>query len=129
MAAVDVCRRLDVAFVGVAYYYLTQDTPEGNFGDLRAAGQMTAKSSKGAFLEAVRDHRVWALFVAYGCCFGIEITMENVIVLYLLDYFEYFKQIDPGQALKRRACSLRCSADEHLRARWGAGWRSYRVCC
>jgi NNP family nitrate/nitrite transporter-like MFS transporter len=43
---------------------------------------------------------VWALFVAYGCCFGIEITMENIIVLYLLDYFEYFKQMDGGQALK-----------------------------
>src|SRR5262245_44560076 len=27
------------ALVGVAYYFLTQDTPEGNFSDLRAAGK------------------------------------------------------------------------------------------
>jgi len=88
------------ALVGVAYYFLTQDTPEGNFRDLQAAGKLSRKSSSGAFLEACRDHRVWALFVTYGCCFGIEITMENIIVLYFLDYFEYFKQMDTSQALK-----------------------------
>jgi NNP family nitrate/nitrite transporter-like MFS transporter len=88
------------ALVGVAYYFFTQDTPEGNFGELRAAGKLTARSAHGAFLEACRDHRVWALFVAYGCCFGIEITMENIIVLYLLDYFDYFREMDRGQALQ-----------------------------
>jgi NNP family nitrate/nitrite transporter-like MFS transporter len=88
------------AVVGVAYYFFTQDTPEGNFSDLRAAGKLTKKTTQGTFLEACRDHRVWALFVAYGCCFGIEITMENIIVLYLLDYFEYFKQMESAEALK-----------------------------
>src|SRR5829696_5289089 len=29
------------AFIGVAYYFFTQDTPEGNFGELRAAGKLT----------------------------------------------------------------------------------------
>jgi NNP family nitrate/nitrite transporter-like MFS transporter len=52
------------------------------------------------FLEVCRDRRVWALFVLYGCCFGIEITMENIIVLYLLDYFDYFKQMEGGHALR-----------------------------
>jgi NNP family nitrate/nitrite transporter-like MFS transporter len=88
------------AIVGIAYYFFTQDTPEGNFSDLRAAGELTKKSAQGTFLEACRDHRVWALFVVYGCCFGIEITMENIIVLYLLDYFEYFRQMNSAQALK-----------------------------
>jgi NNP family nitrate/nitrite transporter-like MFS transporter len=88
------------AAVGVAYYFFTQDTPEGNFADLRTAGKLTRRSTRGGFLEACRDHRVWALFVAYACCFGIEITMENVIVLYLLDYFDYFKQMDAAHALK-----------------------------
>src|SRR3990172_6148983 len=41
-----------------------------------------------------------SLFVTYGCCFGIEITIENIIVLYFLDYFNYFKQMDAGQAMK-----------------------------
>jgi NNP family nitrate/nitrite transporter-like MFS transporter len=63
-------------------------------------GRVTARRAQGTLLEACRDRRVWALFVAYGCCFGIEITMENIIVLYLLDYFDYFKQMDHGRALK-----------------------------
>jgi NNP family nitrate/nitrite transporter-like MFS transporter len=88
------------ALAGIAYYLFTQDTPDGNFRELRAAKKLSAKASHGTFLEACRDYRVWALFVAYGCCFGIEITMENIIVLYLLDYFDYFKQMNHGQALK-----------------------------
>ncbi len=110
------------AFIGVAYYFFTQDTPEGNFGELRAAGKLTAKSSQGAFLEAVRDHRVWALFVAYGCCFGIEITMENIIVLYLLDYFDYFKQMDHGQALKMAGLLASFFGLMNIFARSLGGW-------
>src|SRR5215213_5748214 len=88
------------AAVGVAYYFLTQDTPEGNFRDLRRNGQMTTASTREGFAEVCRDHRVWALFVAYACCFGIEITIENVIVLYLLDYFEYFNNVSGSDPLK-----------------------------
>jgi NNP family nitrate/nitrite transporter-like MFS transporter len=86
---------------GVAYFFLTQDAPEGNFKELRAAGKLPDKrQSTGAFLEAFRDHRVWALFVVYGACFGIELTINNVAVLYFLDYFDYFQQMDAVAALK-----------------------------
>lgn len=85
---------------GVAYYFLTQDAPEGNFEELRAAGKLPErKSTKGGFLSACRDYRVWALFVIYGACFGIELTINNVAALYFLDYFEYFKQMDPLKAV------------------------------
>jgi NNP family nitrate/nitrite transporter-like MFS transporter len=43
---------------------------------------------------------VWALFVVYGACFGIELTINNVAVLYFLDYFDYFQQMDAVAALK-----------------------------
>jgi NNP family nitrate/nitrite transporter-like MFS transporter len=86
---------------GVAYYFFTQDTPEGNFKDLRAAGKMpNKKQSTGAFVEACKDRRVWALFVIYGACFGIELTVNNVAALYFLDYFDYFQQMDAVTALK-----------------------------
>jgi len=88
------------ALVGVAYYFLTQDTPEGNFRELRAAGKLSRKSAQGTFLEACRDHRVWALFVVYAACFGIELTINNVAVLYFVDYFDAFKQMDAVSALK-----------------------------
>ncbi len=88
------------ALVGVAYYFLTQDTPEGNFAELRAAGKLSKKSAEGTFLEACRDYRVWALFVVYGACFGIELTINNIAVLYFVDYFDAFKQMEPVTALK-----------------------------
>jgi NNP family nitrate/nitrite transporter-like MFS transporter len=88
------------ALVGVAYWFLTQDTPEGNFRELRAAGKLSSKSAKGTFLEACRDRRVWALAVVYGACFGIELTINNVAVLYFVDYFDEFKRMDPIKALQ-----------------------------
>lgn len=73
---------------GIAYYFFTQDTPDGNFKDLRARGLMDpVKANKGAFWEACKDRRVWALFVAYGACFGVELTIDNIAALYFIDYF------------------------------------------
>ena len=75
--------------VGVAYYFLTQDSPNGNYRDLRARGLMPdSAGSKGSFLEAARDPRVWALFVIYGACFGVELTINNIAALYYYDRFE-----------------------------------------
>jgi MFS transporter, NNP family, nitrate/nitrite transporter len=73
---------------GIAYYVFTEDTPDGNFSELRARGQLASRSkSTNNLMEAVRDKRVWALFVIYGCCFGIELTIDNVAALYFADYF------------------------------------------
>jgi NNP family nitrate/nitrite transporter-like MFS transporter len=76
--------------MGVVYYFFTQDTPEGNLKDLRKTNpeyKVKAKESKGSFLSACKDYRVWVLFLAYGACFGIEITIDNIATLYFVDYF------------------------------------------
>lgn len=87
--------------LGAVYCRFTQDCPEGNYRDLRAAGKMPPKKqTKGSFIAACRDVRVWALFVAYAACFGIELTIKNVAALYFIDYFDAFKQMDSTQALK-----------------------------
>jgi MFS transporter, NNP family, nitrate/nitrite transporter len=74
---------------GIAYYFLTQDTPSGNFKELREAGVDigTKSSAKGTFLMACKDSRVWALFFLYAACFGIELTINNIAALYFIDYF------------------------------------------
>jgi NNP family nitrate/nitrite transporter-like MFS transporter len=73
---------------GIAYYYLTQDTADGDFKALRARGEMTGGSSaNGAFAAAARDPRVWALFVIYAACFGMELTIDNIAALYFTDNF------------------------------------------
>lgn len=76
-----------IAVTGVAYFFLTQDTPAGDFKELRAAGKHPAKGKGGSFLDAAKDSRVWALFILYGACFGIELTINNVAALYFTDYF------------------------------------------
>jgi NNP family nitrate/nitrite transporter-like MFS transporter len=76
--------------MGLVYYFFTQDTPEGNVSDLRQTNpeyKAKAKDSKGSFLSASRDYRVWVLFLAYGACFGIEITIDNIATLYFVDNF------------------------------------------
>ena len=75
--------------VSIAYYFLTQDCPEGNYKDLRARGIMPPSSAvKGTFMEAAQDYRVWALFVIYGACFGVELTINNIAALYYYDHFQ-----------------------------------------
>jgi NNP family nitrate/nitrite transporter-like MFS transporter len=64
---------------GVAYYRLTEDTPDGRPFEPRTGGR--------AFWEAAGDYRVWLLFLLYGACFGVEITVDNVAALYFKDSF------------------------------------------
>jgi MFS transporter, NNP family, nitrate/nitrite transporter len=76
--------------MGLIYYFFTQDTPDGNVSDLRKTNpeyKAKAKDSKGSFLSASKDYRVWVLFLAYGACFGIEITIDNIATLYFVDHF------------------------------------------
>lgn len=73
---------------GVAYYFLTKDTADGNFDELRAQGRLERSMATGAFLEACRDPRVWALALAYAACFGLELTIDNIAALYFVDYFK-----------------------------------------
>jgi NNP family nitrate/nitrite transporter-like MFS transporter len=73
---------------GIAYYFLTEDTPDGNFQELRVSGAMEHSSrAADAFAEACRDPRVWALALLYAASFGIELTIDNIAALYFTDYF------------------------------------------
>ncbi len=73
---------------GIAYYRVTRDAPDGDFHELRATGMLPSLDrGRGAFWSAARDHRVWALFLIYGACFGIELTINNVAALYFHDRF------------------------------------------
>ncbi|MBC7146917.1 MAG: MFS transporter [Thioclava marina] len=77
-----------IFLIGIGYYFLTQDAPDGNYDDLRARGMMPEKKTvTGAYWTAMADYRVWMLFVIYGACFGIELTINNVAALYFADYF------------------------------------------
>lgn len=76
-------------FVAIAYYMLTQDAPDGNFSDLRAKGELEqTKSRPGTLLKACSNYRIWLLFLAYGACFGVELTLNANVALYFMDNFK-----------------------------------------
>ncbi|MEO8473041.1 MAG: MFS transporter [Chryseolinea sp.] len=76
--------------MGIVYYFFTQDTPSGSLARWRKE-QDPSESKKTAgesFRTVIKDYRVWLLFLAYGACFGIEITIDNIATLYFVDNFE-----------------------------------------
>ncbi|KXZ72610.1 MFS transporter [Acinetobacter venetianus] len=76
--------------VGVMYWKLTQDCPQGNFKELRAQGVEVGNVKKGGtaiLMQAARNYRVWILFTSYAACFGIEIFIHNIAAMYYVDHF------------------------------------------
>jgi NNP family nitrate/nitrite transporter-like MFS transporter len=77
--------------MGLAYLKYTKDTPDGNFDELRAAGKLPMPvkehSAMATFKAAAGDRRVWALFVVYAACFGVELTINNIAAIYFFDEF------------------------------------------
>lgn len=115
------------AAMGVAYWFLTQDLPDGDYVELRRSGKLPAKQAvKGTFAEASRDPRVWALFVIYGACFGIELTVDNTIALYFTDYFDGFRKMDGVEAVKTAGLLASMFGMLHIFARTLGGWISDR---
>jgi NNP family nitrate/nitrite transporter-like MFS transporter len=89
-AALIVPGVLMIVMAGV-YYRYTQDCPQGNFSELRAAGiAIDGGGKKGgweSFKLAASNYRVWLLFITYGACFGIEIFIHNIAAIYYVDQF------------------------------------------
>ncbi|MDQ2820952.1 MAG: MFS transporter [Pseudomonadota bacterium] len=76
--------------MAVVYYKYTQDCPDGNYDELRAAGIAVEGGKKGgwgSFKAAAANYRTWLLFVTYGACFGIELFIHNTAAVYYVDHF------------------------------------------
>ncbi|WNL44208.1 MFS transporter [Dyella sp. BiH032] len=79
-----------MVLVGMLYWTCTQDSPEGDYKDLRARGVAVGGGKLGgwaAFSAAARNYRVWLLFVTYAGCFGIELFVHGVAASYYVDRF------------------------------------------
>jgi len=115
---------------GVAYYKLTQDTADGDFAELRARGEIAGRSgATGGFATACRDSRVWALFVIYGACFGMELTIDNIAALYFTDSFHLALTTAGVVAgsfgmMNLFARALGGIVSDRLHARWGLRGRA-----
>ncbi len=73
---------------GIAYYFLTQDTVDGDWKQLRRDSEPEdERAGRSGFRQACGDRRVWSLAVMYAASFGIELTVDNFAALYYSDTF------------------------------------------
>jgi MFS transporter, NNP family, nitrate/nitrite transporter len=73
--------------IGMCILLFAQDMPLGNYRDLRRSGAMKKASPRGEFLAGVKNYRTWVLLLTYGYCFGVELTVDNIIHSYFHDQF------------------------------------------
>jgi NNP family nitrate/nitrite transporter-like MFS transporter len=75
--------------MAILYFRHAKDTPLGNLRDLNqtSTGGTPRKGAGESFLLAARNYRVWMLFITYGACFGIELTIHNLASTYYVDRF------------------------------------------
>ena len=75
--------------IAVAYFRYAKDTPSGNLDEIRAIPSQSTQTTKSwsTFIAAARDVRVWLLFITYGACFGVELTIHNLAAVYYVDRF------------------------------------------
>lgn len=66
----------------------TEDTPRGNYSQLRKTGDRKRDNYVKVIINGVKNYRTWVLGMIYGFCFGIELTIDNVIAEYFHDKFE-----------------------------------------
>ncbi|WP_282080711.1 MFS transporter [Aquimarina algiphila] len=75
--------------MGIVYFFFTKDTPNGNYKELKAKGEiLQSKKDEVRFLEAIKDYRVWLLFLVYAACFGMELTVYGTMDDYLQNTFQ-----------------------------------------
>lgn len=115
----------------IAYFTLTQDTPEGNLIPLRRAGLLPPQKKMG-FAAAAADPRTWCLFIIYGSCFGIELTIDNIAHTYFEDHKYFAMAIGPASwaafsfgGLNLFARALGGFGSDRVNARLGLGGRVY----
>jgi len=78
-----------VAFsTGVLVIMTSDDCPEGNYKQLIKEGRMRAVSASASLRQGAVNFNTWLLYIQYGCCFGVELTMNNAAASYFVDRFD-----------------------------------------
>lgn len=77
-----------VAFLtGFTILGISDDSPKGNYKDLKAQGLMQEVSAAASFRTGALNLNTWLLFIQYGSCFGVELTMNNAAATYFQEEF------------------------------------------
>ncbi|KAK9119770.1 hypothetical protein Scep_017863 [Stephania cephalantha] len=94
-----------IAFVVPAVFQLVtalmvlvygQDLPQGNYRSVKMKMCENKSSKEGLFevlFHGLNNYRGWILGLTYGFCFGVELTVDNIIAQYFYDRFGVNMQI------------------------------------
>ena len=73
---------------GVCMLRFSDDTPKGNISELVKANAIQKKSATSSAREGFGEVVTWVLALQYGCCFGVELTVNNMMADYFTTRFE-----------------------------------------
>ena len=72
---------------GFTIINISDDSPNGNYKELKEQGVMQEVSAAASFRDGALNFNTWLLFIQYGCCFGVELTMNNAAATYFKEEF------------------------------------------
>jgi NNP family nitrate/nitrite transporter-like MFS transporter len=87
--AVMIISGIFMLILGISYLKFTQDTTRGSFKELRKKDMIPSRQEViPTWRRAVRDRRIWVLFVIYGACVGLEIIVISFGGLFFIQVYD-----------------------------------------